>query len=723
MINICLLPTYLACAPPPGSYDIKTSDPSKGPVSFEKSHRFKMQMEEVGVQPNPSNMKPIPSPASTKKLPSLSSRPKNPGIKPDKSLIAIKELKKQKELEKEIRILIGKRAHQDKRLQALEEDLAKSESKLSAAVREKNTLLANVASLEKQLLELRKSNDLLKTKCFEDETQKKMHNLYLELMKLRNKMNSKKMVPVKNGGMEIKLNEVQGTVEEKLAQPEELTETETPTEKKYDLERLLECIVELGNVAEQVNDKYKLHIVKLQEIIESKNKDIKTLESTLHLKETILSTQTEELNGKSKILEEQKEKCFHEYEEKERVMNAEIQCLKEKLSIEEQEHQKQKKIFKETSADMHQKLLNFQEELAKEREILEIELKEAMDELDKLHTKEAKVEKLLKHLEQDNASQNEELSQLEAKLQRKSAELEELAASHKSTIEKLQEEYNQLQFKFGETTTEFENYKVCMAEVITCLKQDKVVLEERLTEMNRAVQNVTHEMQEEQHAKDQAKEDYTRMLLDSQTKIALKDAEMERIKESSTMQIANLQAKLEQQSEELNKKLETERKTITEKIGADYKKNIKTWRVLYEDLYNKVKPFQQQLDAYEAEKNALLNEHGATQEELNKISDAYAKLLGHQNQKQKIKHVMKLKEENTQLKQELLKLRSQVAKEKQTRGELQDQINEIQGIKRFDPSKAFQHPSKENVAPKTPFKESEYFQVSSININNLGLGN
>lgn len=71
-----------------------------------------------------------------------------------------------------------------------------------------------------------------------------------------------------------------------------------------------------SNVAEQVDDKCKLHIVKLQEIIESKNKDIETLESTLHLKETILSTQTEELNGKCKILEEQKGKsknvvCVH----------------------------------------------------------------------------------------------------------------------------------------------------------------------------------------------------------------------------------------------------------------------------------------------------------------------------------------------------------------------------------------------------------------------------
>lgn len=60
---------------------------------------------------------------------------------------------------------------------------------------------------------------------------------------------------------------------------------------------------------------------------------------------------------------------------------------------------------------------------------------------------------------------------------------------------------------------------------------------------------------------------------------------------------------------------------------------------------------QEQLNAFAAERNALLNENGANQEELNKLSDAYARLLGHQNQKQKIKHVMKLKDENVSLKQ------------------------------------------------------------------------
>ena len=60
---------------------------------------------------------------------------------------------------------------------------------------------------------------------------------------------------------------------------------------------------------------------------------------------------------------------------------------------------------------------------------------------------------------------------------------------------------------------------------------------------------------------------------------------------------------------------------------------------------------QEQLDAFAAERNALLNENGANQEELNKLADAYARLLGHQNQKQKIKHVVKLKDENVSLKQ------------------------------------------------------------------------
>lgn len=56
---------------------------------------------------------------------------------------------------------------------------------------------------------------------------------------------------------------------------------------------------------------------------------------------------------------------------------------------------------------------------------------------------------------------------------------------------------------------------------------------------------------------------------------------------------------------------------------------------LYEELNNKIKLFQQQLDVFEAKKQALLNEHGTTQEQLNKMRELYAELLGCQNLKQK----------------------------------------------------------------------------------------
>lgn len=34
------------------------------------------------------------------------------------------------------------------------------------------------------------------------------------------------------------------------------------------------------------------------------------------------------------------------------------------------------------------------------------------------------------------------------------------------------------------------------------------------------------------------------------------------------------------------------RKTLSEDVTSSFKKEIKTWRKLYEDLHNKVKPFQ-----------------------------------------------------------------------------------------------------------------------------------
>lgn len=356
---------------------------------------------------------------------------------------------------------------------------------------------------------------------------------------------------------------------------------------------------------------------------------------------------------------------------------------------------------------MQQKLLEFEDEVTSERHLLEEELNDTMKELNKLHAKEKKAEKLVKRLEQEIKSQRLELAQMEEKLTGKNAELEQIKEMHSSAVLQIQEEYSNTLQKLGNAVADFESYKKASAEEICNFKLENTALREEVANLKKVGQENLQLLQEAEYTKNKANEECARMLLEVQTKLALKEAETQRTKESCLAQMTKLQEKLEEQTEDLRRELEAERlrKTVSEDVTSGLKKEIETWRKLYEDLHNKVKPFQQQLDAFEAEKNALLEEHGAAQEELNKLSDAYAKLLGHQNMKQKIKHVMKLKEDNAHLKQEVSKLRALLAKEKQTNRHLQEQLCAVQGIKRFDPSKAFQHDSKENIPPKTPLKE------------------
>ncbi|XP_071615358.1 hyaluronan mediated motility receptor isoform X2 [Heliangelus exortis] len=712
------------CTPLRASSDVKASDALKSSLSSETCQRVRKQKSETNL----NSEKSAPTPVTGRRLVSLGSTPATWTLKPRKDLILMKEKKKQKALEKEIRVLVRERGEQDKKLQALDEDFVKTEAKLSAAVQEKTSLLANVACLKKQLLELTRTNELLKSKLSEDGVQKKMSSLCMELMKLRNKRDAKeKTALAKQENMEMKLQEVQRNLEQskgKVAQLEEkLSATEREkVEDKSDTEKLLEYITELS-VADTV-EKYKLDIAQMEETVIKRDQNIKILMDTLRIKEEESSKLIKELDERCQLLEQEKEKELSESRGKFLSMMAEIEDLKKKLGLEEQEHQTllqkhhdvicQLQQEKELSSSMHQKLLDFQDEVTRERYLLEEELNVTMNELNKLQAKEKKAEKLVKHLEQEIKSQAFELSQMEVKLKgmlyfyfRKNVELEQMKETHSNAVLQIQEEHSNTLGKLGKTVAEFKSYKKATAEEICNLKLENTTLQEEVANLKKTGEENLQLLQEAEYTKNKAKEECARMLLEVQTKLALKEAETERTKESCLAEMTKLQEKLEEQTEDLKRKLEVERsrKTINEDVTSDLKEEIKTWRNLYEDLHNKTKPFQQQLDAFEAEKNALLNEHGAAQEELNKLSDAYAKLLGHQNQKQKIKHVMKLKEENTHLKQDVSKLRALLAKEKQSNRDLQEQLNAIQGIRRFDPSKAFQHDSKENIPQKTPFKE------------------
>ncbi|XP_031654265.1 hyaluronan-mediated motility receptor-like [Oncorhynchus kisutch] len=178
--------------------------------------------------------------------------------------------------------------------------------------------------------------------------------------------------------------------------------------------------------------------------------------------------------------------------------------------------------------------------------------------------------------------------------------------------------------------------------------------------------------------------------LQSQVDVEVQEVSLQSQVDVEVQEKVTLYWEMEEQRRDFQRMLlETQDKSDTE---------TEHWRRQYEELYAKVKPFQEQLNGFAAERESLLNKNGANQEELTRLADAYARLLGHQNQKQKIRHVVKLKDENISLKQELSKLRAQVSRQKKG-GQPQ---------RRVDPSKAFNNQdSKENQQPAaTPLRHT-----------------
>ncbi|XP_021095698.1 hyaluronan mediated motility receptor isoform X3 [Heterocephalus glaber] len=695
-----------SCAPSPGAYDVNTSEVSKGPVSFQKSQRFKKQKES---QQNLNVDKDTTLPASAKKAKAFEL--KRESQKNDKDL---------KRLEKEIRVLVQERGAQDKQIQSMETELEKMEAKLSVAVREKTSLSANNASLEKQLIELTRTNELLKSKFSEDGSQKNMRILSLELMKLKNKRETKmRSMMAKQESMEMKLQVTQRNFQESQGKIAELEGKLVSIEKekideKSETEKLLEYIEEISCESDQV-EKYKLDIAHLEENLKEKNQEILSLKQTFEENVVMLSKQVEDLNAKCQLLGTEKEDLVNRNRERDENINAEMQNLKENLILEKQEHERlqQKELQiesllhqeKELCSTLQQKLCSFQEEVIKERNLCAEELKLALEELDIAQQKEKQSEKLVTQLEEETKATADTLSLLEQQLKEKEAELENSHTAHIQAILILQEKYNNTVQNLGDVTAKFESYKALITSEIDDLKLENASLQEKVAKAEKNTEDVQHQISKTESTN----QEYERMLQDLQNKSVLKEAEIKEITVSSLKKITDLQNQLKQQDEDFRIQEEEEeaRKAEKENIVAELTEEVNKWRLLYEELYNKTKPFQQQLDAFEAEKLALLNEHGATQEQLNKIRDSYAELLGHQNLKQKIKHVVKLKDENSQLKSEVSKLRSQLAKKKQNEMKLQEELNKVLGVRRFDPSKAFQHECKENIALKTPLRESK----------------
>ncbi|XP_073429919.1 hyaluronan mediated motility receptor isoform X2 [Dendrobates tinctorius] len=486
----------------------------------------------------------------------------------------------------------------------------------------------------------------------------------------------------------------------------------------------------------QLEEEHKSTLCKLSEyesIQVSATTEIDLLKSTnacllekLALAEDDRKLLQQHLENKVKVLQElEVQTCNQQAESTQTKLALKNQLLELQESLSHMETRLNKQLVQiqdasEIEAGLKEQLLELQESSARKKGELEkliLELQESAakskEELEQqitdLEGTKVTMEQQLYELQETSGKQLLLQCAEAATKDMLERQLYDLQESSKTTKEMLEKQLLDLQVSSSKTVFELElqilelqkESSKTRSEMAWQLEQtarkNKEALEKETNELHvtsdkirKALEHQLHELQESSHKASERLEDQVANLQKS-----LLMAKQEADEQNNELE------SLKAQLQELKDNYTSKESECNEAILLEANK----WRTMFEELQNKVRPFKEQLDAFEAEKSALLNEHGAAQDELNKLSDAYAKLLGHQNQKQKIKHVMKLKAENCQLKQEVSKLKTQLSKEKQAERQLQSHLNDLQGARRFDPSKAFQHDVKENVYPKVPLRD------------------
>ncbi|XP_036933856.1 hyaluronan mediated motility receptor [Acanthopagrus latus] len=434
-------------------------------------------------------------------------------------------------------------------------------------------------------------------------------------------------------------------------------------------------------------------------------------------------------------------------EEKRKTLEAEVERvtwqMKEMDKVLLQKDEEMKRVKERLEEHQERQLAEAKAREENSRMLLEVQTRFAQKD-EEMKAMEARHAALISQLQQQTKEREEALGQLEeqrgqssARLQneREKAEklLEEVRQEKEEIIEQLQQERDEkaqiqtaLQEERGALEVERDDHRQARSEVLRLQaelervdEQSKSLLSQvELKEQSRlALENQLIIAEQDRNALQSRWDEVERGTLNYQAQldlIAEKTQAVKRELEDQQQDGRALQQQLEVLTQEkvtLQWEMEEQRQEFQRQLTEAQEKSADTehWRKQYEELFSKVRPFQEQLNAFAAERKALLNENGANQEELNKLSDAYARLLGHQNQKQKIKHVIKLKDENISLKQEVSKLRSQVNRQK---SDLEELRSALPGAprRRFDPSKAFQH-DKENRQTETsePLKEGNHF--------------
>ncbi|KAM3612829.1 uncharacterized protein V6R79_015327 [Siganus canaliculatus] len=420
--------------------------------------------------------------------------------------------------------------------------------------------------------------------------------------------------------------------------------------------------------------------------------------------------QKEEIDRMKKGLEEQQEKELAEAKQENSRMLLEVQ---NRFAQKEEE-------MKVMEASHNALIIQLQQELqlqTKEKEVALEQLEEQRGQnVTELQNEQEKAQQLLKEMSQEKEEmmhqfqqEREEKIKMQKTLQEERDVFEMERIDHQQTrseVLRLEAELERVN-KENKSQIELQDAsKLALENQLNMAEQERNRLQSRLNE----VEQMTLSLQTQLDLTEQ-----TTQAMQCQVEEQQQDrrALQEQV-DILTQEKVTLQWEVVEQRQELQRQIAEAEEQSCQSAETEH------WRKQYEELFAKVRPFQEQLNAFAAERNALLNENGANQEELNKLSDAYARLLGHQNQKQKIKHVMKLKDENISLKQEISKLRTQVTRQKSDLDQLRSKLPGA-ARRKFDPSKAFQHDKENRETASEPLKEDGVGEAFSSSLNSSSL--
>jgi len=255
-------------------------------------------------------------------------------------------------------------------------------------------------------------------------------------------------------------------------------------------------------------------------------------------------------------------------------------------------------------------------------------------------------------------------------------------------------EMNSVLFELNQCRKERE----CLSNLKNSLKVDLDTALENIDKMKKkeedlieTISSLKSQLKDNSVSNQKTLDEFTKRILETQQRLNHREEYIEMLKEREKKLEENLnrvqdevescEEKHKNEIEKLNQILKEKDLEISEMKKCENEEEVEMWKMKYEDLLETIGPFKKQLDSFAAEKNFLLNRNNAAEAEVSDLGRKYAELLGHQNQKQKIRHVVKLKDEVMNLRKENTSLKIQV-------DNLLKKVVKTRKPK-FDPSQAF----------------------------------